>query len=71
MRQRVIAEWIEVARVSVPVRGMDCVLLLVTVLLTLMVSVPVRGMDCVTYITFYSRKAAVSVPVRGMDCVAE
>ena len=57
------------ADVSVPVRGMDCILYSILHRKQSIVSVPVRGMDCIVASWILCWTHRVSVPVRGMDCI--
>ena len=59
----------EAQEVSVPVRGMDCIVVPLAPFGWPRVSVPVRGMDCIVVIGSYRGFSMVSVPVRGMDCI--
>ena len=55
--------------VSVPVRGVSCIVGTRTVCNGSMVSVPVRGVSCIMQYGITEARLRVSVPVRGVSCI--
>ena len=55
--------------VSVPARGIDCILQPLRQPLRHRVFVPVRGMSCVRADVLQPPTGQVTVPVRGIDCI--